>query len=378
MIEPILAIELIFNLLCVCRQIPSASSQALRRAMYRRGLYCGTFDDLPRFSFWIRLCRSATLLEEYTSGSLDETSPPRPTLFVPDWLSLPLEEKILHLVEVWMDAPLNPGLRGIRHRLPKLLAAGRDLSPSYQKETLGLQALGLYDGKDLTTLGQALLVHQVAEFERPSPEAWQLFGDELRIPYPPDWPALWHLEAYLDPIDPGIYPLSEKAVRLAVQRGALDGNPALPQLLESGLDEPPPSELIKKMKAQPVLKVLTGKVLEFTSTKELTQLRESASMRRDLTHLLSPRHVHLDHYQADRILRRLHRRGLLAEKELVSPGSGEGEERQTKRPQFSRPGLSPQPHTHRRRIRASPFSTLGFAGKADCEDGNELAGLGST
>ncbi len=320
MILPDLPIELIFNLLCVCRRIASPSSQALRRAMYRRGLYFGAFDRWPRFAFWVRLCQNAVLLSE--------GAPPRPTLFVPDWLAMPITEQILHLLQAWIHAPKTPGLRSIRQRLPQRLLTGEPLTPAYQKEITGLQALGLCADDGLTAFGQALFASTSATTAPMPPKAWQLFEDELHVPYPPDWVLLWGLETYLDPIDPGIYSISEKTLRLAVQRGALDDDPGLIRILETGLDEPTPPGLIQKMEDRPVLKLLPGCVLEFSSPAELTALRASPAMRRDLAHRLSPRHVHLDPRLADRVLRRLQRRGLLASPLPLSVngegGRGEG------------------------------------------------------
>ena len=318
MLEPYLIIELIFNLLCVCRHLAKPSSQALRRAMYQRGLYFGTFDDLPRFSFWVRLCRNAALL--------DEAFPPRPTLYVSDWLALSIPNQFSDLLEAWQEAPTRPDLRGIRQQLPRLILEGSELSPTYRKELVGLQALGICESDGLTTFGYMFLNKRLDRLPDEKAKPWQFFNNELQVPYPPDWGLLWHLEAFLDPIDPGIYLLSEESQRLAVQRGALEKKPSLLQILERGLGESAPTDLVQRLKAQPLLRILPGTVLEFTSSEELKELRQARTMRRDLNHILSPRHVFLGVNQAPQIINRLHRRGLLAENDIQRFCSQDGYE----------------------------------------------------
>lgn len=307
-----LPIEVIFNLLCVCRRIQATSTQSIRRAMYRRGLYYGTYDMLPRFSFWIKLCQSAALL--------DEQLPPRPTLFVPDWLALSLPDQFDHLLDTWYTASSIPRIQRVRRELPQLLLDQEELSQTHRKELIGLQALGFCSDDVLTHFGYHLLTDKSTEFDLPAPSTWKIVSHELHVSYPPEWSLLWELEVYLEPIDPGIYPIDKKAIRKAVQQGEREGSGSLTSVVERGLQEPLPQDLAQCLESQPTVKVLSGPVLEFSSQDELLALRQNASMRRDLSRILSSHHVHIETWQADRILNRLGRLGLLSEKDIQHYG----------------------------------------------------------
>lgn len=304
-----LPVEVIFNLLCVCRYIQASSTQSIRRIMYRRGLFYGTYDMIPDFGFWISLCQSAALL--------DEAQPPRPTLLVPDWLALPWHEQFTSLIEAWQRMPANANIRIIRSQLIPLLLGEVELSTSYLREISGLVALGLCEGENLTYWGfEFLTASNLAKVTAPD-EAWQIISDELHVPYPPAWNLLWDLEYYLTPIDPGVYPLDDKALRKAVQR-AENGAAGFLQILEQGISSSLPEDLVKRLEIQPTLKVLPGLVLEFSSLEELAQLRQNTSMRKSLSAILSPHHVYVDTWQAERVLKRLQRGGLLSSKDILS------------------------------------------------------------
>jgi hypothetical protein len=303
-----LPIELLFNLLCVCRRALTGQPRALYQALHLRGLYFGRFEDLPRLSFWVRLCQEASLL--------DEGSPPQPTLLVADWLAMPYMEQIAHLFEAWQQVPASAKIRQVRRHLTARLSDDAPLGPIERRELRGLQALGICAEEWLTPVGRLLLRGQFHLISQPQPRAWQIRDQELHIPYPPNWAWLWDLESYLEPIDPGVYPLDAPTLRLAVQRGALWGDPDLFSILERGLGEPLPLELIQTLQSQPLIRVHHGLVLEFTQPKELLQLRESPSMRSLLDHLLSPHHVLLESARAVEVMRRLFRRGLLSKNDM--------------------------------------------------------------
>ena len=304
-----LPIEVIFNLLCVCRRIQATTTQSVRRAMYRRGLYSGTFEMLPDFGFWIALCQAAALL--------DEGQPPRPTLLVPDWLALTWQEQYHSLIEAWQRMPANPGVRFIRSQLLPMLLEDAELSVSYQRELGGLQALAICDNNALTTWGFEFLHGKGIEKAKIPIKAWRIQDGELNVPYAPDWALLWDLEDFLAPIDPGIYPLDEKSLRRIVQQ-AESGRDDFLHILEKGLECIPPDDLVENLKSQPTLKVLPGVVLEFSSRDELNNLRQNASMRKSLASMISPHHVYVDTEQAERVLKQLLRCGLLSYTDLQS------------------------------------------------------------
>jgi hypothetical protein len=122
------AIELIFNLLCVCRRLCSPSPRAMRKAMQQRGLVYGRLEDLPRLSFWVNLCQSACLL--------DEGTPPRPTSWAADWLALSWSEQIHYLVDIWQFASPDQELCHLRQPMPEHMLAGLQLGPKEKKYLL--------------------------------------------------------------------------------------------------------------------------------------------------------------------------------------------------------------------------------------------------
>ncbi len=287
--------------------------------MYQRGLSLGAYQDLPRLSFWIQLCRSASLL--------DEARPPYPTLFAADWFAYPLENQIWTLVHAWLSAPGSKRRRLLRQRLLDKLLADEELSPTYRRELNGLRAIGICEGDELSFLGKRVLGERIGSPSYVSrSSSWQIAKDRLQVPYPPQWDLIWQLETYLDPVEPGVYSLTPGALRRAVQRNALDGlaAPTLITILAKGLGKPPPAELMKRLAVTPRLRILTGPVLEFDDPQELIRLREMTSLRQKLQQILSPRHVHLDPWEAPAVLSRLYRLGLLAERDLESRSLNSG------------------------------------------------------
>jgi len=306
-----LPIEVVFNLLCVCRTGSYNSLTGVRAALRRRGLYFGNYASLPRLPFWIRICQGASLL--------DQSWPPYPTLLAADWFAFPVEKKIWTLLQAWLSAPSRKRQRALRARLLDKLLAGDELGPSYGRELPGLRALSFYGDERLTPLGEAILTRQAAvDNLNPISENWALSAGQLHVPYPPSWGLLWQLEAYLEPSAPGIYPLTPKALRNAVVRGGMKGlqKPALITILSAGIGQEPPAELITALESIPRVRVLPGPVLSFEDPQELLRLRENASLRKDLQDVLSPRHVHLEPWAAPAFLRRLYRQGLLSRNEL--------------------------------------------------------------
>lgn len=329
-----LPIELIFNLLCICRRPGFPSLISINRALLSRGLWSGSLAEPFRLSFWLRLCQSASLL--------DEAAIPYPTLLAADWLAWRPDEQFRHLVNAWVQAPDSERVRQERNAAVLRIQEGAALTRIQQRETAGLQILGIYTGQELTPLGEQVLSGQA--IPKPPTARWRILEDDrLLAPYPPDWALLWDLEAYLDPLAPGVYSLADQALRLASQRGALEGGEetlhttALPAVLERGLGHYPPVALLHKLAGQPVIRVLSGTVLEFSSEEEMGRLRRSPAWRRDLEHLLSPRHVFLTPWQAPRVLRRLLRQGFLSEHDLEGLDDASGGEQ----PEPNQEGVKP-------------------------------------
>lgn len=302
-----LPIEVIFNLLCVCRRIGKISIPTIRRSMYTRGLFYGTYDTLPDFRFWIRLCQSANLL--------DNVGVFRPTIFVPDWLALSNKDQLASLVDAWQFMPSDPYQQNVRKQLLETLLLSSELGPTYDRELKGLQSLGICDDELLTPLGAHLLSGEFIEDESEEKAPWVIVGDELQIPYPPNWRLIWELEKYLEPVDPGIYSLDSQSLRRASQQ-AKNFQHEFEQVLEKGLQNRLPIAIIRAVESQPVIKVFPGVLLEFSATEELLTLRENRSLRKKLSNIISPHHVHLDPWQASGILTQLKKRGLVADKDF--------------------------------------------------------------
>lgn len=312
MVNPFLPVELVFNLLCVCRRAQVDSPRSIRNEIKRRGLYFGNLEGLPPISFWIRLCQSAWLL--------DEETPPYPTLATVEWLMLPLHEQIHALLKGWLRAPLSSRLKRARQQLLDHLASQAALGTIHRRELTGLQALGMVEGEHLSELGRSIL-DGVPMPARPA-ENWRLEGDQLVVPYPPDWALLWELDSFLEPAAPGLYPLGLKALRKAAQRGALARRAEdlrarpLPTVIESGLGMKLPDKFLESLSDQPVVRLLPGPVLEFDDPRELLSLRKSPAWRRELQDVLSPRYVHLEPRRAQKLIKRLVRKGLLGGNDL--------------------------------------------------------------
>lgn len=280
----------LFALLSACRHGYSASTWKLNRALRRRAS-----PLWPRPSFWIRLSRAACLL--------DDSPAPQPTLLVPEWLTYPLGVQLSDLLRAWHQIPSQASHQRVRARLLDRLhadAIGKParLEPVYQRELVGLQALGLYAKGQLTPMGQALLTRQLDQITPTPPTPWTISGLILIVPAPADWSLLWELEAFLEPISPGRYLLTQAAGQKAVGE-------KLVRTLEHGLAAPLPEEIREQLSEPPAVRLLNGPVLEFDDPALLARLRESPRLRRDLDQLLSPRHVHLEANRAAQIMRRL-------------------------------------------------------------------------
>jgi len=334
----LLPIEIIFNILSVHRRSWGEPAQSIRVAIRKRGLHSLGFDPqetqrpIPRLPLWIRLCQSASLLDEDTY----------PTLLADEWFGWSYYKQMVCLIEAWQRAPKNKKFQKVRADLLQRLQQKVAISVTLRKELIGLQALGICDGEMLSPLGWDLLNGSNPDLFAVSPPGlWSIAGDDLTVPFPPDWRLLWELEKYLDPIiitaqdivsgtDESIhYSLNPPALRFAAQRGAMDSSSTLPTILERGLTKPLPVKWLHQLAKEPTIRLIQGFVLEFTHPEEIKRLRQFPGLRRHLDHLLSPRHVALDPYDAYQIFQRLRQKGVLSERDLASIRS------------LERPGIRP-------------------------------------
>ena len=312
-------IEYLFNLLSIYRRGSSFSNRSLYAAVRRRGFWSigdpatEGFGYISQIVFWVKLAQAAGLLSDQTI--------PYPTYLAYDWLCRPFINQMEHLLTAWLEIPESGKYRHKRSELLHRLAEGTYLEVRSARPLKELTALGMYTNNGLTELGSLLLSGEKHRWQIdhiPS-MAWTIEADRLMIPYPPRWELLWELETYLDPSSPGIYPLTEKNLRQAVQRGAAEKKPDLVTILTIGMAEKPPFTVLQKISNQHTIRILPGPVLEFSNSKEILQLRKTRGLRKELERILSPRHVALDPWTAPSVLKKLHRKGLLSESELDLP-----------------------------------------------------------
>ncbi len=200
--------------------------------------------------------------------------------------------------------------QAVRERVVAQLASGGSLSPLERRELGGLRALNLVQGRELSAMGQRVLAGEVAEVQPPA--AWYVHGEWLWVPYPPDFALLWELEAFIDPVDPGVYALDLQALRVARQRAermqGLDVVEALPNLLARGMATTSGEAadflgaLAYALDDQPTLSIEPGFLLSFSAPEALRRLRQVRRLRPFLEGVLSAHHLFLRQKQADPVL----------------------------------------------------------------------------
>lgn len=253
----------------------------------------------PRLIFWLKLLQQAKLIGH---GEI-----PRPSRYLHRWLALTADAQTMHLLEAWLQTPINRKERLARRSTLLRLQQGKPLIARDQRNLSGLEALGICDGQKLSAWGQ-LLLNKVGKTPSPLPQkAWYIQGDQLIVPFPVDWTLLWQLEAWMLPSSPGVYSLKDRDLRHAVQLASPE---KLIALLEEGLQKPLPAEIKASIMQQPSLNTFSGTVFEFSDPAELRNLRKSPVLRKYLNHLLSPRAVHIFTQDEQRVKKLLERRGV--------------------------------------------------------------------
>lgn len=305
-------IEAIFSLACACRRAYGANLREIRRIFNRRVLRSAPHPSQspPRFSFWLRLCQQADLLEDGLA--------PYPTLLFEEWLSWPYYRQIVHLVNAWKSSPQNDEARRSRETILFRLSRGEPLTMAQRGDLPALQALGMCMGEELSEFGQAWINRAgLKRFQPPPNQPWTLDGNRLVVPPPPDWPLLWQLERYLDPDPGGNYCLTPTSIRQANRRGAMDNRPSLIEILECGTGGAEIEQVHLISPHRPTARLVQGVILEFDRQEDIIRLRKSAKFRRTLDRVLSSRHIAIHNTQAHAILRHLYRKGMLSESDWL-------------------------------------------------------------
>lgn len=311
-----LPIEMVFHLLCIYRLGNVSSAKAIRNALGKRGLRSlDTQEGIPqranhRLPFWRSLCQAASLL--------DDGQFPYPTLLAEDWVSWPFLEQMACLADAWVRVPESEKHQHARVNLLHRMKHSLALTAVQKADLPGLQALAICEGDRLSPLGKVLFANACKrDWEYMPSEGWRIMGNQLLVPFPPNWKWVWELEKFIQPCAPGSYPLDTASLRLANQRGARDHKPSLRQILEQGVAEPLPDGLLQVLVDAPEIRIVQGVVLEFSHPEELRRLRQHSGMRHKMDGMLSPRHVVLNPWRGHQVLRQLHRRGYLSEADLA-------------------------------------------------------------
>ena len=310
-------VEYVFNLASICRSGFGADAKALRIALQQRGLRSLASASakesrrIPRISFWIGLCQSASLLDQSLSLY--------PTLLMEDWLEWPYLEQMKHLLNAWVRVSPNQKIYQTRQGLLRQLKNGAELNKSHARQLLGLQALGICDGENLTELGQALLCgRNLGNYLGLKVELWHIENEHIVAPFPPNWKLIWKLEKYLEPDLPGRYPVDIPALQQAVKRGAAEDKSLFVEVLADGLGADPPDYITKRVAERQRIRLVPGFILEFSDPEDLKALRQSLAFRKKLERILSPRHVALDPWKGGQVISTLYRKGLLSEEDFLS------------------------------------------------------------
>lgn len=275
---------------------------AFRRGMIRKNIWREFRRQKialqPRLSFWLAVCRTTGLLDEY-EGQI------RVTRYAHQWLNKTPEEQTFRLIEAWQTAPKNYRARQFRKKLLWKLKHDQALTQKDLGALNGLEALGLCKEGKLTQWGKFFIK---GEGELPTlkpPEPCAIHENHFVASVAQQTDLLWELEKHLRPISPGRYPLTKRAMHFHT------GDPHdLIALLERGLQKKIPKSTRALILNQPSLRVLEGFVIEFSNPTELKELRRQPNLRQHVEQYLSPRHVFVSSADAKRLLKSFEQRGI--------------------------------------------------------------------
>ncbi|RMD63036.1 MAG: WYL domain-containing protein [Planctomycetota bacterium] len=237
------------------------------------------------------------------------------------WLRLPPERQWQSVLYAWS---LIPRHAAARKRRRKLIARFRKdpappLSAAERRELPAWRYLGLWDGNALTPLGRIVCGHDPAPPPPEPPAPWEIRQDDtLCVPLPADWESLWQVERFLEPRSPGIYPLDARALG---SRLPPEGAAPLWELLTRNLAQPPPSALRARLESRHAIHILPGVVLAFPDSHLLRRLRRTASLRKRLHRIISPRHVLVTPEERRQLEPLLARRGIWLRESAVPPST---------------------------------------------------------
>jgi hypothetical protein len=251
----------------------------------------------PRLSFWVAVCKEAGLI--INDEQFKTTSHAR------RWLNKTSEEQIFLLIESWQNAPKNRKARQFRKKLLWKLKYDKPLTQKDLGALNGLEAFGLIAGSQLTKWGKFFIQ---CEGELPTPkssEPCKIHEDHLIASIPQQADLLWELENHLRPTAPGKYPLTKRALHFHT------GDPyILIDLIERGLHAPMPEQTKAMILQQPSIRIANGIVLEFSSSRELQQLRRQPVFRKYIDDFLSPQRILVSHEKSKGLFQMLKRRGV--------------------------------------------------------------------
>lgn len=252
----------------------------------------------PRLSFWIPLCKQASLIKESDQQL-------RVSSCALAWLNKTPEEQILSLLEAWQNSPKNKKTRQFRKKLLWKLRHNQLLTIKDLAALKGLDALGVTANGVLTSYGRYFIQNE-GNLPSPKPVAPCVIQEEKFLAsLPSHLNLLWQLELHLRPCMPGVYSLTKRALHF--QNGdALE----LIQLLEGGMKSNLPDQTRALILKQPSIRIAEGIILEFSSPTELAQLRRQPVLRKYFEKFLSSQTVMIAHQNAKMVFELLKRRGV--------------------------------------------------------------------
>ncbi len=264
----------------------------------------------PRLAFWVAVCQTAGIITQ-RDGQLKVTSHARA------WLNKSTEEQTFHLIESWQNAPKNKRARQFRRKLLWKLQYDKPLTLKDANALNGIEALGLtFEGK-LTAWGNLFVKDQGKPPTQKPAEPCIIKEGHFIASIPQHANLLWDMENHLRPSMPGNYPLTKRAL------GFHKEDPqTLIELLEKGLRSQIPAQIKSMILGQPSVRVTEGIIVEFSSPKELAQLRRQPVFREYIEEFLSPQRVLVPAQKAKKLFQLLQRRGVFIHQNEEQPKMG--------------------------------------------------------
>ena len=281
----------------------------------------------PRLAFWLALCKEAGLIDDY-DNQLKVTRRARA------WLNKTSEEQTFHLIDSWLNAPINKKARQFRKKLLWKLKYNKPLTAKDLGAINGLEALGLVSEGQLTAWGKFFVKGEGKLLTSKPIEPCRIHEDHFIVPLPGHIDLLWELEKHLRPASPGNYILTKRTLQFNKEDPQV-----LIELIERGLQTQIPGDTKAVLLKQPSIRVAEGIVLEFSDPADLQQLRRQPGLRKYIDEFLSPQRVLVSSQKAKTLFQLLKRRGVNVHGNEEQPEASPSTTLRKKRTHFSQKAL---------------------------------------